>query len=194
MDPRKRIKTGPANIKQAAWNPPGAMTKAAKSPFDPPVKTVTTKIRYLQRTVGNQATQKILNLKTYKKTGQPPKFESCSGFDINRLRSHSQRAGSRLNGSRLAIQRVRWSEGEIPPMPPDEFRQWVISETETLAADHSPPVSQGIFRPTYGTFRHFRMLPGSPMRPSNRPATVSTSGPRMRLCACGRRRGPMASP
>jgi hypothetical protein len=27
-------------------------------------------------------------------------------------------------------------------MPPDEFRQWVISETETLAADHSPPVSQ----------------------------------------------------
>jgi hypothetical protein len=68
------------------------MTKAAKSPFDPPLKTVTTKIRYLQRTVGNQATQKILNLKTYKKTGQPSKFESCSGFDISRLRSHTQRA------------------------------------------------------------------------------------------------------
>ena len=71
MDPIKRIKTVPTNVKQAAWSPPVAMTKAAKSPFDPPVKTVTTKIRYLQRTVGNQATQKILNLKTYKKTGQP---------------------------------------------------------------------------------------------------------------------------
>ena len=59
MNPKKQIKSVPANVKKAAWNLPGAVMKVAKSPFDPPVKTVTAKIRYLQRTMGNHAVRRF---------------------------------------------------------------------------------------------------------------------------------------
>ena len=50
------------------------------------------------------------------------------------------------SNGQVHIQRVEWGEGEVPPMPANEFREYLLNQTVHLISQHEPALAESMRR------------------------------------------------